>query len=71
MPLAARTGDDGIELLADSRLQQQRRRRFSDLPFHLLGCILLFRAVLCQRLQIVRCRRAPVCPARAAFSNVA
>ena len=43
----------GIKPFPDSRLQQQRRRRFSDLPFHLLGCILLFRAVLCQCLQII------------------
>ena len=47
------TGDNGIEPFPDSRLQQQRRCRFPDLPFHLLGCILLFRAVLCQRLQII------------------
>ena len=45
--------DDGVEPLPDSRLQQQRRRRLPHLPFHLLGGILLFRAVLRQRLQVV------------------
>ena len=47
------TRDNGIEPFPDSRFQQQCRCRFPDLPFHLLGCILLFRAVLCQRLQII------------------
>ncbi len=47
------TRDDGIEPFPNSRLQQQRRCRFPNLPFHLLGGILLFRAVLRQRLQVI------------------
>jgi hypothetical protein len=30
-------GDNGVELIADSRFQQHGRRGFADLPFHLLG----------------------------------
>ena len=59
--LSRRAGNDGVELFPDPRLQQHRRCRFPHLPFHLLGRILLFGAVL-RQLRPVR----PGCRARAA-----
>ena len=52
-PFVRCAGDDGIEPFADSCFQQHGRGGFFDLPFDLLGGVLLFRAVLCERRQFI------------------
>src|SRR5579862_449423 len=56
-----RTGDDGVELLADARLQKQCSGGLGDLALDLVGVVLLLRAVCCECTQprlVVRRSRA-------------
>ena len=46
-------GDESIESFPDPRFQQQGCCGFFNLPFDLLRCVLLFGAVLCERLQFI------------------
>src|SRR5579871_348570 len=50
----------GIELLADSRGEQEGGGGLADLALDLVRGVLLLRAVLRQLLQIIRIRRGPV-----------
>ena len=52
-PLIRSTRDNGLKLLADSRIEQQRCRGFADLPFDLISGIFFLGAVFRQHIQSI------------------